>query len=303
MHHENRQNVVPLDDLNDFEVADDNPDVRGWDVVTSDGRKVGEVDELLVDTAAMKVRYLDIELDKEIRGSDRDRHVLIPIGQARLDDRDDRVLIERVNTEQLRTMPAYNGQLDRGYEDSLRSHFGTSSGSRSASERDYYSGEHFDDSRFYGARRGSGAGARSRAGREGSDRDRHDREDRLTLSEERLAVGKRQHEAGEVHVKKHVETEHVREEVPVRREEAQIERRPIPEGERMDARTRIQDDEIRIPLREEEVVTEKRTVPKEELVVKKREVEETKVVEADLKKERAEIHRHDDKDGKSRNRR
>ncbi len=53
-------------------------------------------------------------------------------------------------------------------------------------------------------------------------------------------------------------------------------------------------DEIRIPLTEEEVVADKRTVAKEELVVKKHQVEDHKTVEADLRKERAEVHREGD---------
>src|SRR5688572_4109834 len=55
--------VVPMDDLDDFRVAGDTPDPRGWEVVASDGRRIGEVDELLVDTSAMKVRYLDVGVD------------------------------------------------------------------------------------------------------------------------------------------------------------------------------------------------------------------------------------------------
>jgi photosynthetic reaction center H subunit len=320
MQHENRNNVVPLDDLDDFEVADNSPDVRGWDVVTREGRRVGEVEELLVDTSAMKVRYLDIELDDEVRRSDSDRRVLIPVGQARLDDRDDRVLVDNMSVDQFRTLPTYNGRLDRQYEDSLRSHFGAAGAGGAAGaagvtrgaagtsrDRDYYADDHFDDSRFYGARRGTGEALRSR-GRD-RDRDRHDREgssDRMTLSEEELAVGKREHEAGSVRVGKHVETEHVERDVPVTRERAEIERRPIPEGERMSARTRIENDEIRVPLSEEEVVVEKRTVPKEELVVRKSKVQDTEHVEADLRKERADIDAEGDirrtDEGRGRNR-
>jgi uncharacterized protein (TIGR02271 family) len=140
-------------------------------------------------------------------------------------------------------------------------------------DTDFYANQSYDDNRFYG---------RESTQREG--------EQRVTLSEEQLSVGKRQHEAGAVNVGKHVETEHVRESVPVRREEVTVERRPI-EGGRMDATPQIGEDEIRIPVTEEELVVEKRAVPKEELIVKKRMVEETETVEADLRKERADVHR------------
>jgi uncharacterized protein (TIGR02271 family) len=288
MENEHRQNVVPLDDLDDFEVADDNPDVRGWDVVTSDGRTVGEVDELLVDRSAMKVRYLDVELDKDALGTDDDRHVLIPIGRARLDTDDDRVLVQQISSEQLRTLPPYEGRLDRQYEDSLNAHFGVAGG---VGGQAYYDRDQFDDDRFYGDRRGTGGGVRSRNRDSGSD---VEDTSRMTLSEEELSVRKQAREAGEVHVGKHTETEHVRQEVPVTREEAIIERRPIAEGDRASAQARIEDDEVRIPLHEEEIVTEKRTVPKEELIVRKRQVEDTQEVEADLRKERADIDTHGD---------
>lgn len=120
-----------------------------------------------------------------------------------------------------------------------------------------------------------------------------DGRERLTLSEEELAVGKRRHQAGAVNVGKHVETEHVRESVPVTREEVTVERRPI-QGDRMEARPQIGEDRISVPVNEEELVVEKRAVPKEELVVKKRTVEETETVEADLRKERADVHREGD---------
>ena len=109
-------------------------------------------------------------------------------------------------------------------------------------------------------------------------------EQRMTLSEEQLALGKRQVSAGEVELRKTVETEHVRESVPVMREEVTVERRPISAG--ADLNADIGEDEIRVPLMAEEVVVEKRVVPKEEVVLKKHAVQEDKSVEADLRRER-----------------
>ena len=113
---------------------------------------------------------------------------------------------------------------------------------------------------------------------------------RLVLSEEELAVGKREVRAGEVGVSKRVETERVSEGVTLRHDEVEVERRPITDG--YAARGTIgEEEEIRIPLHAEEAVVEKRVVPKEEVVVRKREVAENEVVEADLRRERAEVHR------------
>lgn len=110
----------------------------------------------------------------------------------------------------------------------------------------------------------------------------------ITLSEEELAVGTRAVAAGDVTVRKVVETEHVVERVPVMREEVTIERRPL-DGARAAAGAEIREEEIRIPVVEEDVVVEKRTVPKEEIVVRKNAVQETKTVEADLRTERATV--------------
>ncbi len=285
--------VVPLGQLDDFKVAEGDPDVRGWQVVASDGRKIGEVDELLIDTNAMKVRYLDVEVENGLM-SEPDRHVLVPIGYARLDRGSDQVMVDNIASTDLRTMPAYDqSPVTRDYETSVRNSFmggaaatGLAAGAASTAgththgtadtthDTDFYTHDSFDDNRFYGRQTGS------------------ENEQRLTLSEEELAVGTRQVEAGAVEIDKRVETEHVRESVPVMHEEAIVERRPL-SGDALGARgaTIGEGETIRVPLTEEEVVAEKRTVAKEELVVRKQEVTETETVEADLRRERAEVHR------------
>jgi uncharacterized protein (TIGR02271 family) len=116
-------------------------------------------------------------------------------------------------------------------------------------------------------------------------------EERLTLSEEELAIGKREVRAGEVEIEKRVETEHVRREVPLTHDEVTVERRPL-EGGMVAAgglNHTIGEEHIRVPLTAEEAVVEKRVVPKEELVVRKQEVTEERMVEADLRTERAEV--------------
>ena len=109
-------------------------------------------------------------------------------------------------------------------------------------------------------------------------------ERRLTLSEEQLAVGKRQVQAGEVNLHKTVETQHVQETVGLMREEVTIERRPLTAADAGDLT--IGEETIRVPLTREEAVVEKRVVPTEEVVVRTREVTDNQTVEADLRKER-----------------
>jgi uncharacterized protein (TIGR02271 family) len=114
---------------------------------------------------------------------------------------------------------------------------------------------------------------------------------RLVLSEEQLAVGTREVEAGEVGVHKYVETERVHENVELRHDEVDVERRPITDGYSAAGATIGENEEIRIPLHAEEAVVEKRVVPTEELVVRKREVVENQGVDAELRRERAEVDR------------
>ena len=270
--------IVRLDELDDYKVADGDSDVRGWDVVASDGTKIGEVENLLVDTGAMKVRYLTVERDTGWFDTNDRPDVLVPIGAAQLDRDDKRVMVDRMASTDFRTLPGYqrDAGVTRDYESSIRSRYDrgtTGATAAGAAGAGFYEGEHYDDNRFYGRE---------------SNRD----EERITLSEEELAVGKRERQAGAVEVEKLVETEHVRESVPVMRDEVTVERRPISDARATDAR--FENDEIRIPLTEEEVVVDKRAVAKEELVIKKHQVEDQKHVEADLRKERAEVHSEGD---------
>ncbi len=138
-----------------------------------------------------------------------------------------------------------------------------------------------------------GAAATGSAPADHARRDASAGEERITLAEEELALGKRQVQAGTVEVDKRVETRHVRESVPVMREEVSVERRPIADPT-ANPQARFEGGEIHVPIMEEEVVVEKRAVAKEELVISKGQVQEQQTVEADLRRERAEIHESGD---------
>lgn len=138
--------LVHLDDLDDFTIAEGEPDIRGWDVRGADGTKVGTVEDLLIDTAAMKVRYIEVKLEADVAKdvgrpsdlrahgitdatmradeqiaarddlrsdpSDAGRYVLVPIGVARLNDEDDDVILS-AEAAQMVGIPAYDRQQDR----------------------------------------------------------------------------------------------------------------------------------------------------------------------------------------------
>jgi len=102
------------------------------------------------------------------------------------------------------------------------------------------------------------------------------------------AIGKRAVEGGEVRVGEHVETEYVRDQVDVTREQVHIERRPVSDA-RGAAEIGAATGEIRVPIVEEEVVVEKRPVVKEELVISKEQVHETRPVDVEVRKEQFDI--------------
>ena len=111
---------------------------------------------------------------------------------------------------------------------------------------------------------------------------------RVQRSEEELRAGTREREAGSVNVRKRVRTEREQVRVPRRREEVHVERVPV-EGRERVSEDEIGDDEIRVPVIEEEIVVEKRPVVKEELRIRKDVVEDEEIVEKDVRKEEVEI--------------
>jgi len=83
-------------------------------------------------------------------------------------------------------------------------------------------------------------------------------------------------------------------EVPVTREEVVIERRPA-SGQASSSDIRA-GEEIRIPVKEEQVRTDKQTVVKEEVSVGKRKVTDTEHVSDTVKKEQVKVERTGDVD-------
>lgn len=103
--------LAPLSLLPEFEVAEADPDPRGWRVFVADGREIGRVAELIIDTGAMKVRHLVCGIDESALGLPRQgRQVLIPVGHARLDVPNRTVLVDAVSSKQVARLPLYTGE-------------------------------------------------------------------------------------------------------------------------------------------------------------------------------------------------
>ena len=109
---------------------------------------------------------------------------------------------------------------------------------------------------------------------------------RVQRSEEELVAGTTRREAGTLRVRKRVRTDRERVEVPVRREEVNVERVPV-SGEKAEAD--IGEDEVVVPVTEDEVVVSKRAVVKEEIRIRKDVVESTEVVEEDVRREEIDV--------------
>ncbi|MFD2785959.1 PRC-barrel domain-containing protein [Hymenobacter rubripertinctus] len=141
-----------LRDLTEFEVADDNPDIRGWAVRGADGRQFGQVVELIVDVDALKVRYLDVELDASLGLSERDRHILLPIGVAALDEDADNVFVPSLTYQSVTEYPSYAEiQITREYEQAMLRALKLPL--PAAAEPDFYNQPGYDGTTFYQRRR------------------------------------------------------------------------------------------------------------------------------------------------------
>jgi PRC-barrel domain len=80
--------LSPLSELDDYEVAEGYPDIRGWALYDEAGRDIGEVKDLLVDTVRDQAVYATVNLDdtrlaRDLFGADVDAR--IPLAAVTLD--------------------------------------------------------------------------------------------------------------------------------------------------------------------------------------------------------------------------
>lgn len=142
-----------------YEIADGEPDIRGWKIRTTQNVEIGKIKELLFDTISLRVRYLVIHLNgKPLNILSRD--VLIPIGLAELDTKDNVVLFPEVTVAHFASLPPYKkGDVTIVTERAIRTVFAPSEGvpytDADFNDPDkFYNHEHFDEERIYRSRRG-----------------------------------------------------------------------------------------------------------------------------------------------------
>ena len=263
----------------------------GYTVYDPDGDKIGKVDDLFVDENDQP-EYIGVKMG--LLGT---RSTLIPWQMVEVRE-DDSSLIVSDDDARVKNGPTFDDDQDitPEFENEVYSYYGLQQ-TDSAEDRGTY-GEYSSGTTGESAGPGMAMGdtdsgefrehppAEEGVSGEGGEDLEDEDELRVQRSEEELVAGTREREAGAMRVRKRVRTDRERIEVPTRHEEVSVERVPV-EGEATEAQ--IGEDEVSVPVTEEEVVVGKRAVAKEEVRIRKDVVEDTEVVEEDVRREEVEV--------------
>jgi uncharacterized protein (TIGR02271 family) len=269
-----------------------------YTVYDRDGDKIGKVDDIFVDESDQP-EYIGVKMGLLGLSS-----TLIPWELCRIDERDRRIEVS-VDEETVKNGPTFDDdeEITPDLEERIRSHYGLQATGTGAQRGAY--GEYYDDERRTGDRTGVGTaglgmtmGDRDRGGEfrehapsaEGVaewEDDLNDTDElRVQRSEEELRTGTREREAGRLNVRKRMRTDREQVRVPTRREEVSVDRVPVNEE---GTGAEIGEDEVSVPVVEEEAVVGKQSVVKEEIRVRKDVVQDEEVVEEDVRKEEVDV--------------
>lgn len=262
----------------------------GFTVLDPNGEKIGKVDDLFVDENDQP-EYFGVKM-----GFLGARSTLIPADVTTIDKQQGFIEVSQPKST-VKDGPSFDDDQDitPDYENEVRSYYGLSATNGSEQRGGY--GEYYGDETGKvgpGMREGDTETGEFRGHSEadegvhqshGSDLEDED-ELRVQRTEEELRVGTREQEAGRMNVRKRVRTDREQVRVPTRREEVNVERVPVNE-ERTGAE--IGEDEVSMPVVEEEAVVGKQSVVKEEVRVRKDVVQDEEVVEEDVRKEEVDV--------------
>jgi uncharacterized protein (TIGR02271 family) len=258
----------------------------GYTVQDPNGEKIGKVDDLFLDENDQP-EYFGVKM-----GFLGTSSTLIPVDITTTDH--ERGIIEVSQPKSIvQDGPAFDDdrEITPEYENEVRSYYGLSAVTSTEDRGTYsgYSGEvgpgMYEGDTETGEFRGHSEddeGVNQSTGSDLEDRD----ELRVQRTEEELVAGTREREAGQLKVRKRVRTDREQIAVPTRHEEVSVERVPV-SGEATEAE--IGDDEVVVPVTEEEVVVSKRPVVKEEVRIRKDVVEDTETVEEDVRREEVDV--------------
>jgi len=251
---------------------------RGQDLYDRDGDKIGGIEEIYLDAETNEPEWALVHT-----GLFGTKRTFVPLRDAT--EGDDRLSVpfEKGTVKDAPGIEA-NGQLSQREESELYRHYGLE-----------YSEARSDSGLPEGGAGTAGTGRRfdreDEAGTVGRDTSGPTTDDAMTRSEEELRVGTTEREAGRARLKKYVVTEDVQKTVPVKREEVRIEREPITDANagRATDGPDISEEEHEVVLHEEEVVAEKRTVPKERVRMDKDVEVEERTVDEQVRKEQIDV--------------
>ena len=243
--------------------------LEGRPVIGADGQKLGTVADVYFDNDTRQPEWALVST-----GLFGTKHSFVPItGASTTADG----LSVRYTKDQVKDAPRIDddGELSQDEELLLSRHYGLS-----------YSEDRSDSGL-------PGAGPRGGTGRGplGKDVSGPETDDAMTRSEEELRVDKIRRPSGLARLRKHIVTEQVNVSVPVQREEVRIEREPVT-GANVDPATQgpeLSEEEHELTLSEEEVVVDKRVVPKERVRLDKDVVTEERTVDDQIRKERIDV--------------
>ncbi len=247
---------------------------QGRTMVDADGDKIGNVEAIYVDDQTGEPEWALVNT-----GLFGTKSSFVPLAQASASGDQVQVPYEkqlvkdapRVDTDQ---------HLSEAEEQELWRHYGLDYGTTSS----------------YEDRDGDGVYDDVQDSAVGHDTSGPTTDDAMTRSEEELRVGTETRERGRARLRKYVTTETQQVTVPVSREEVRVEREPITDAN-LDAATSgpaISEEEHEVTLREEEVVVDKRAVPKERVRLDTETVTEERQVAEEVRKEQIQI--DDDQD-------
>jgi photosynthetic reaction center H subunit len=137
--------LVPLSQNSALRVGSGEADPRRWSVVDRAGNVCGSVVDLLVDVAAMKVRYLICDLEA---GENTGRRVLVPVEFVRLDAGSEAAAMPAFSAELLQALESFNGEPpERENEALILERF-----AEAQESEDFYRHPRFDPAAFFGTR-------------------------------------------------------------------------------------------------------------------------------------------------------
>ncbi|MCW2922499.1 MAG: hypothetical protein JWL76_2373 [Thermoleophilia bacterium] len=228
--------------------------VQGREVFTADGDKVGTVEDIYYDTATNECEWVAVKA-----GFLGMKRMLVPIEGAQLHEDH---LDLAYTKDQLSNAPDIDDTRLRSDDDEkvIYEHYGLEYPGASFGE---YRGESVD-----------GGGS-------------------VVRHEEELEVGKRTVETGRARLRKWVETEQVAEDVPLRRETAEVRREPIDQV--VDGTIGDGEQVVEVELHAEEPVVSKQTVARERVSIDKDVETDVERVSDTVRNERVEVEREDDR--------